>query len=167
MKLGEDYYFNKKGLMVLTEAHHLKRGICCKSSPQCENCPYRKKREMKHLRRFSNIDPSVDIDAIIDYEIEKSENQFMFKILPEDQELEKAVIKSVFNRHWDEIKKCGESDESYSTTIRKIIELVSDQLEDRMRYYFNNTPPGETKTRYNCHLQSVVVMLFLRIVGKK
>ena len=27
---GKDFYFNKDGLMVFTEAYHLKRGYCCK-----------------------------------------------------------------------------------------------------------------------------------------
>ncbi|MCS6821942.1 MAG: DUF5522 domain-containing protein [Microscillaceae bacterium] len=38
----EDYYFNEQGLMVFTEAYHLKRGYCCKSG--CKHCPYRKKQ---------------------------------------------------------------------------------------------------------------------------
>ncbi len=33
----EDYYF-ENGLMVMSEAYHLKRGYCCKSS--CRHCPY-------------------------------------------------------------------------------------------------------------------------------
>lgn len=33
-----DYYLNKEGLMVLTEAYHLKRGRCCGN--RCKHCPY-------------------------------------------------------------------------------------------------------------------------------
>ena len=33
-----DYYFNKKGLMVLTESYLLERGFCCESG--CLHCPY-------------------------------------------------------------------------------------------------------------------------------
>jgi Family of unknown function (DUF5522) len=36
-KPREDYYF-ENGLMVFTEAFHLKRGSCCKSG--CRHCPY-------------------------------------------------------------------------------------------------------------------------------
>lgn len=36
-KPSEDYYF-ENGLMVFTEAFHLKRGSCCKSG--CRHCPY-------------------------------------------------------------------------------------------------------------------------------
>lgn len=38
LKEGEDFYFNSEGLMVFTEAYHLKRGYCCKSG--CKHCPY-------------------------------------------------------------------------------------------------------------------------------
>jgi hypothetical protein len=37
LKLNEDYYW-ENGLMVFTEAYHLKRGYCCKSG--CRHCPY-------------------------------------------------------------------------------------------------------------------------------
>jgi len=33
-----DYYFNEEGLLVMTEAYHLKRGICCGSA--CKHCPF-------------------------------------------------------------------------------------------------------------------------------
>ena len=38
MKEGIDFYFNESGLMVLTEAFHLKRGHCCGNG--CRHCPY-------------------------------------------------------------------------------------------------------------------------------
>ncbi len=38
MEQGEDYYFNEDGLMVFTEAYHLKRGYCCKN--KCRHCPW-------------------------------------------------------------------------------------------------------------------------------
>ena len=34
---GEDYYI-ENGLLVMTEAYHLKRGFCCGS--KCRHCPY-------------------------------------------------------------------------------------------------------------------------------
>jgi hypothetical protein len=37
-----DYYW-ENGLMVFTEAYHLKRGHCCKSG--CRHCPYGFKKE--------------------------------------------------------------------------------------------------------------------------
>lgn len=38
LKEGVDFYFNEFGLMVLTEAYHLKRGYCCGNG--CLHCPY-------------------------------------------------------------------------------------------------------------------------------
>lgn len=35
---GIDYYLNEDGLMVFTEAYHLKRGYCCKN--KCKHCPW-------------------------------------------------------------------------------------------------------------------------------
>jgi len=32
-----DFYFDS-GLMIMTEAYHLKRGYCCKNG--CKHCPY-------------------------------------------------------------------------------------------------------------------------------
>jgi hypothetical protein len=39
---SKDYYM-ENGLMVFTEAFHLKRGYCCKSG--CRHCPYGFKKE--------------------------------------------------------------------------------------------------------------------------
>lgn len=38
MQPKEDYYFNEKGLLVFTEAYHIKRGYCCGN--KCRHCPY-------------------------------------------------------------------------------------------------------------------------------
>lgn len=35
---AEDFYM-ENGLLVFTEAYHLKRGYCCNS--ECRHCPYR------------------------------------------------------------------------------------------------------------------------------
>ncbi len=35
---GEDFYYNDKGLMVLTNKYHLERGSCCGN--WCYHCPY-------------------------------------------------------------------------------------------------------------------------------
>jgi predicted lipoprotein with Yx(FWY)xxD motif len=34
----EDFYLNHKGLMVLTEKYHIKKGSCC--GGKCKHCPY-------------------------------------------------------------------------------------------------------------------------------
>jgi hypothetical protein len=35
---GIDFYFNKDGLIVLTEHYHLEKGYCCGNG--CLHCPY-------------------------------------------------------------------------------------------------------------------------------
>ncbi|MEP6673577.1 MAG: DUF5522 domain-containing protein [Ferruginibacter sp.] len=35
---GEDFYYNKDGWIVLTEAYHLEKGFCCGNG--CRHCPY-------------------------------------------------------------------------------------------------------------------------------
>jgi hypothetical protein len=37
-KVSDPYYYLENGLVVFTEAYHLKRGYCCKSA--CRHCPY-------------------------------------------------------------------------------------------------------------------------------
>ncbi|MBT8326992.1 MAG: hypothetical protein KJP21_04670 [Bacteroidia bacterium] len=41
----EDYYYNDEGMLVFTEAYHLKRGECCGSA--CKHCPYEHKNVPK------------------------------------------------------------------------------------------------------------------------
>jgi hypothetical protein len=40
---SEKLYYMENGLMVFTEAYHLKRGYCCKN--RCRHCPYDYKKE--------------------------------------------------------------------------------------------------------------------------
>lgn len=35
---GRDYYFDERGLMVLTGDYLLRRGSCCRNG--CRHCPY-------------------------------------------------------------------------------------------------------------------------------
>lgn len=45
---SEDFYI-ENGLMVFTEAYHLKRGFCCGS--KCRHCPYHHKNVSKEKKR--------------------------------------------------------------------------------------------------------------------
>lgn len=46
VKDNPDYYW-ENGLLVFTQAYHLKRGYCCQSG--CRHCPYGfKKNEIKN-----------------------------------------------------------------------------------------------------------------------
>jgi hypothetical protein len=35
---GKDFYYDEKGLMVLTKDYLLRRGYCCEQG--CKHCPY-------------------------------------------------------------------------------------------------------------------------------
>ena len=49
METNEDYYFNEAGLMVFTEAYHLKRGYCCGN--KCKHCPYNYKNVPEVIKK--------------------------------------------------------------------------------------------------------------------
>jgi hypothetical protein len=54
LQQGIDYYFNEQGLMVFTEAYHLKRGYCCQSG--CKHCPYGFKKKDNVVKNTDNAD---------------------------------------------------------------------------------------------------------------
>jgi 2-iminoacetate synthase ThiH len=58
-----DYYTNKDGLVVFTEAYHLKRGTCCGN--KCLHCPYNHKnvpkvQEKKRLQKSKKLERIAD-----------------------------------------------------------------------------------------------------------
>lgn len=54
----EDFYLNDKGLMVLTEKYHIKRGSCC--GGKCKHCPYfpSYQKSNKELREDVYVGPT-------------------------------------------------------------------------------------------------------------
>jgi hypothetical protein len=50
----EDYYINEQGLLVFTEAYHLKRGVCCGNA--CLHCPYNHENVLKPNHPKNTID---------------------------------------------------------------------------------------------------------------
>lgn len=54
----EDFYLNDKGLMVLTEKYHIKKGSCC--GGKCKHCPYWPpyQKSNKELREDVHIGPT-------------------------------------------------------------------------------------------------------------
>jgi hypothetical protein len=52
LKEGEDFYYDKKGKMVLTELFHIKRGWCCGNG--CKHCVF----EPKNIR--GNINKKIN-----------------------------------------------------------------------------------------------------------
>lgn len=58
-----DYYTNKDGLVVFTEAYHLKRGTCCGN--KCLHCPYDHKnvpkvQEKRRLQKSKKLERIAD-----------------------------------------------------------------------------------------------------------
>ena len=45
-KPDKPLYYIENGLIVFTDAYHLKRGYCCKSG--CRHCPYDRKSGVTH-----------------------------------------------------------------------------------------------------------------------
>ena len=63
-KQQEDYYINENGLLVFTEAYHLKRGICCGNA--CLHCPYNhenviKPNNFKHNQSKDDASEGIDL----------------------------------------------------------------------------------------------------------
>lgn len=70
MESVQDFYW-ENGLMVFTEAYHLKRGYCCQSG--CRHCPYR-------LRKDNNIKKKVSVS----WSGGKDSAYALFKIISSD-----------------------------------------------------------------------------------
>ena len=62
-KENADYYTNEDGLVVFTEAYHLRRGTCCGN--RCLHCPYNHKNvpraeEKKRLQKAKKLEHLAD-----------------------------------------------------------------------------------------------------------
>jgi len=110
---------------------------------------------IKNFKMFDNIDKFTEI---IKSEIKLSEEKFKLKIEPEDQEKEIDIIIKTFGEY---DFSNGISSEIYQKLFNEIVTKVNKLLDKQLNYYFCNTPEGETKTRYNCHLHSVIFRLFI------
>lgn len=94
---------------------------------------------------------------VINAEIKKSK-KFDLKILPKHQLYEKHAIMAAFDLWGHELNIDGPkySDVEYSKKISDLVEMVNFLLRDEIAYYFNNSPEGTVKNRYNCHIADVV-----------
>ena len=75
LKEGIDFYWDDKGLMVLTREYLLKKGHCCQSG--CRHCPY------GHTQK---VDPSVPMELQSSKNSEGEEIEIYDGEIPEDQE---------------------------------------------------------------------------------
>jgi hypothetical protein len=105
---------------------------------------------------------------VINEELKKSRG-FGLILTPEDELKEKIVILTIFNKWGQTLNKRGPSfaAKEYEQVIRDIQEGTRTLLKKELRKYFEATPPGETKTRYNCHLESVATRLARDFMDRK
>jgi len=59
------------------------------------------------------------------------------------------------------------TDQEYEHTIRDLQEMARKLLRKELLHYFEATPLGETRTRYHCHLESVVTRLAKDFMERK
>ena len=59
-KPKEDLFYMENGLIVFTEAFHLKRGYCCKSG--CRHCPYGYSSKKLSDDKTKDFDKETEID---------------------------------------------------------------------------------------------------------
>ena len=120
---------------------------------------------MKFLKQFlSYKNPREEfLSQLVDREIKKSKSEFNLDIRPQDQKLEKALIPNIILSYWDRIK----SGENYTRLIGECHQEVKRKFDSQLLHYFRTTPAGETKTRYTCHLESIVAMAFIHISNER
>lgn len=97
---------------------------------------------------------------VIDREIKVSA-KFGLKITPEHEKIEKHVIMVIFNEYGSTLNQRGKiySGDQYSEMMQYLTQTVCIALKKEIDYYFDKTPEGETKNKYNCHLHSVITCL--------
>jgi len=100
-----------------------------------------------------------DIDKIIDNQICLS-SKFGLKIEYEHIDKERIIIYNLFIKYKDKI-----SWDNYESIQRIITNELLHKMNTELRYYFNNTPQGETRTRYNIHLQYIINDIFRKFVS--
>lgn len=94
MEENTDYYFNEAGLMVFTEAYHLKRGYCCKN--KCRHCPWHYGKEKKlRLNKQLNKDNQEFLVMLKETKAPRYESAF-----------HEAMVNIAFTQNWcnDKIK---------------------------------------------------------------
>lgn len=81
---GIDYYTNEDGLIVFTEAYHLKRGKCCGN--KCLHCPYDHKNVAK-VEEKKRLQKSKKLERIADSLLKQDEKNQSLKKYDIDQDL--------------------------------------------------------------------------------
>jgi len=99
-----------------------------------------------------------DIDKIIDNQVCLT-SKFGLKIRKEDINKERVIVHELFTKYEGELNW-----NNYESIQRIITNELLKRMNNELRYYFNNTPQGETKSRYNIHLQYIINNIFRQFV---
>ena len=102
--------------------------------------------------------------VLIDEEIKISHEKFGLKILTHHKEKERTIILGAL----DQLGGVYAFRKNYHIIghgyYQKFSQVVFNALEDELKYYFDITPKGEVKSRYNAHLMCVLGRIFNEIM---
>lgn len=104
------------------------------------------------------------INSIVDEEVIKS-NKMLLDIKREDIKKEKSVIYNILKDKIENIKSAD--DYNYSLISREIHDKVFKKLQPQFLYYFNISKDGEVKTKYNCHINSIISRVMIDISNNR
>jgi len=103
------------------------------------------------------------ISSIIDKEVIKTK-KFGLDISDEDVEFEKKVFIDIFSDLWDSIENAY--GDVYSKLRIVISKYIMNKLIGLIKKYFELSVDKPVKNMYNCHIDSCISILFLKINNK-
>lgn len=92
---------------------------------------------------------------MVDDEVRKS-RRFGLKIRKEDVFKEKTSFLYALDFRGGIIAIRQEFDDKPEMLFRLLSEYIFSFFSEEVKFYFENTPPGQVKNRYNCHLTSLI-----------
>lgn len=104
------------------------------------------------------------ISSVIDEEINKS-REFGLELSKEDIDFEKRVVKTIIEYLWDNIENC-KSNREYQELRNMTNYYINKKLGDFKKKYFELNSDKKVKNMYDCHLDTVISNLFLKISNK-
>lgn len=104
------------------------------------------------------------ISSVIDEEVRKS-RKLGLELSKEDINFEKNVIITIFNYLWDSIESC-KSGGDYRDLRNVVNHYVDKKLDHLKKKYFDLCKDKPVKNMYNCHIDSCISSLFIKINNK-
>lgn len=122
------------------------------------------KKYIQFNENLDNFKRDEFISSIIDKEVNKTK-KFGLEISDEDIELEKNIFIEIFENIWDKLEDYL-SNKEYSDLRNIVNKYIQDNLKHLMRKYYDLSVEKPVKNMYNCHIDSCVSLLFLKINNK-